>query len=88
MDPSKSLITHKDKWSINELMIMSVQEEWRLIMELGDRAFMTTHGKNKDQARQKGKGNVLPQADIKKESKCFVCKKKGHIKKDCFKFQQ
>ncbi|KAL5854265.1 hypothetical protein ACOSQ4_004067 [Xanthoceras sorbifolium] len=28
--------THKDKWSINELMIMCVQEEWRLLQEQGD----------------------------------------------------
>ena len=27
--------THKDKWSINELMIMCVQEEERLVMEMG-----------------------------------------------------
>ena len=50
--------THKDKWSINELMTMCVQEEGRLIMELGESAFMTTQGKNKDQAKQKGKGKV------------------------------
>ena len=41
-------------------------------MELGDSAFMETQGKNKDQARQKGKGKVPPQANIKKESKCFL----------------
>ena len=28
--------THKDKWSINELMTMCVQEEERLVMELGE----------------------------------------------------
>ena len=27
--------THKDKWSINELMTMCVQEEERLVMEMG-----------------------------------------------------
>ena len=67
--------THKDKWSINELMIICVQEEGRLIMELRESALMTTHGKNKDQAWQKGKDKVPSQADIKKESKCFFCKK-------------
>ena len=77
--------THKDKWFINELMTMCVQEEERLLMEQGESAFLTNQGKNKDQAKEKGK--VTEQADIKKESKCFFCKKKGHIKKDCTKFQ-
>ena len=40
--------THKDKWSINELMTMCVQEEERLAMELGESTMLdTTHGKNK-----------------------------------------
>ena len=63
-------------------MTMCVQEEERLIMELGESAFMATQGKNKDQARQKGKGKVPSQDDIKKESKCFFCKNKGNTKKD------
>ena len=40
--------THKDKWSINELMTMCVQEEERLVMELSESAMLaTTFGKNK-----------------------------------------
>ena len=40
--------THKDKWSINELMIICVQEEERLVMELSERTMLaTTYGKNK-----------------------------------------
>ena len=34
--------THKDKWSINELLTMCVQKEERLKMELGESALMTT----------------------------------------------
>ncbi|PON86719.1 Transmembrane protein, partial [Trema orientale] len=34
--------THKDKWSINELMTMCVQEEERLVMELGESAILAT----------------------------------------------
>ena len=49
---------------------------------------MTTHGKNKDQPERKGKRKVPSQADIKKESKYFFCKKNGQIKKDYVKFQQ
>ena len=33
---------HKDKWSINELMTMCVQEEEKLIMELGESATLAT----------------------------------------------
>ena len=57
-------------------------------MELGESAFLTSQGKSKDEAKNIGKGKVPAQADIKNESKCFFCKKKGHIKKDCTKFQQ
>ena len=90
--------THKDKWSINELMIMCVQEEERLVMELGESAMLATNfGKNKrndtsqtytSKSNQKGKGRVPPQADIKKENKCFFCKRKRHVNKDCLKFMK
>ena len=52
---------HKDKWSTNELLNMCVQEEGRLIMEMGESAHMTIKGKNKNQtnqAKQKGKKKV------------------------------
>ena len=90
--------THKDKWSINELMTMCVQEEERLVMELGESEMLaTTHGKNKmndtsqtytSKSNQKGKGKIPPQADIKKENKCFFCKRKEQEKKDCPKFKK
>jgi hypothetical protein len=80
--------THHDKWLINELMAMCAQEEERLVMELGESAMLAMHGKGKSQANKKGKGKVPPQTDIKKDSKCFFCKKKGHMKKECTKFQK
>ncbi|KAA8532494.1 hypothetical protein F0562_032527 [Nyssa sinensis] len=82
--------THKDKWSINELMTMCVQEEGRLTMEMGESAMLAMQGKNKPQANKKGKGKekLAPQADIKKDLVRFFCKKKGHVKKDCPKFQK
>ena len=52
--------THKDKWSINKLMTMCVQEEGRLIMEVGEGAYTVTQGKNKLQAKKKGKGKIPP----------------------------
>ena len=73
--------THKDKLSINELLNICVQEEGRLMMEEGEMVNLTTFGKKiKDQAKRKGKIPVQP--GIKKESKCFFCMKKGHMKKD------
>ncbi|RVW59616.1 hypothetical protein CK203_100697 [Vitis vinifera] len=45
--------THKDKWSINELMTMCVQEEGRLMMEQGESAMLVTPKKEK-----KGKENL------------------------------
>ena len=79
--------THKDKWSINELLTMCVQEEGRLTMELGESALMATQGKNHNQAKPKGKGKIPIQGEIKKEFKCLFCKKKGHIRRDCPKFK-
>ncbi|RVW67426.1 hypothetical protein CK203_065379 [Vitis vinifera] len=38
--------THKDKWSIYELLTMCVQEEERLKMELGESALMALEGKD------------------------------------------
>ena len=42
--------TLKDKWSINELLYMCVQEEGRLIMEMEENAHMAIQGKNKNQS--------------------------------------
>ena len=90
--------THKEKWSINELMTMCVQEEERIVMELGESAMLATNfGNNKrndisqtytSKSNQKGKGRIPSQADIKKENKCFFCKRKRHMKKDCSKFKK
>jgi len=83
--------THKDKWSINELMTMCVQEEERLVIEMGKSALLTIAcGKNKttkSQANQKENGRIPPQDDIKKVAMCF-CKKKGHMKKNCPRFHK
>ena len=47
--------THKDKWSINELLTMCVQEEGRLMMEDDKQVNLTTFGKKrKDQTKSKG----------------------------------
>ena len=43
-----SFITHKDKWSINELLVICVQEEARLTMEMGESALMGTQRKDEN----------------------------------------
>ena len=39
------LLTHKEKWSINELLTMCVQEEGRLLMEQGESVMLVTKAK-------------------------------------------
>ncbi|KAL6318052.1 hypothetical protein AAG906_031122 [Vitis piasezkii] len=59
-------------------------------MEQGESAMLVTQRKGKkgkSQASQKGKQQIPPKSDIKKDEKCFFCKKKGHVKKKCLKFQ-
>ena len=67
-------------------------------MELGESTMLAaTHRKNKmndtshtytSKSYKKGKGRIPFQVDIKQENKCFFCKKKGHVKKDCPKFKK
>ena len=44
--------------------------------------FTPLDNKGKSNAKNKGNGKTQLKADIKKDSMCFFCKKKGHIKKD------
>ena len=70
--------THKDKWSINKSMTMCVQEEGRLMMEQGESVMLVMQKKGKkgkSQDSQKDKHQVPPKVDIKKDEKCFFCKK-------------
>lgn len=81
--------TRKYKWSINELIIMCVQENIRLIMEQCENVMLTTtHWNRKAQTNQNGKGEIPPQVDIKKEAKSCFYKKKGHEKKGYAKFKK
>ena len=50
---------HKDKWLINELMTIYVQEEGRLVVEGGEGVYKVTQTKNKAQAKKKGKDKYL-----------------------------
>jgi len=82
--------THKEKWSINELLTMCVQEEERLALEMNGYTLMTIVGKDmiSNQAKEKGKAKIPPERGIKKKSKCSFCNMNGHIKKDCSEFQK
>ncbi|RVW62449.1 hypothetical protein CK203_060443 [Vitis vinifera] len=60
------------------------------MMEQGESVMLVMQRKGKkgkSQASQKGKQQISPKSDIKKDEKCFFCKKKGHMKKKCLKFQ-
>ena len=56
------------------------------MMEQGENVTLLTQKKGKSQANRKGKHQIPPKADIKKDEKCFFYKKKGHMKKKCLKF--
>ena len=68
-------------------MSMRVQEEGQLLMEIRESAFMTTQVNKTNQSNKSYKGKEPLDTDIKKKSKCRFCRKKGHIRQDCVKFQ-
>jgi hypothetical protein len=84
--------THKDNWSVNELLTICVQEEERLKHEKPQSVhFVATHEKGKS---KRGKSAPHPKKDnklsIKKNDNkdtCFFCKKGGFMKKDCQKYK-
>jgi len=69
---------------------MCVQQEERLLMEMGESALLTTtYGKDKATESKLIKCGIVkipPQAYIKKVAKCLFCKKKGDMKKNCPRF--
>ncbi|KAK9232999.1 hypothetical protein WN943_023248 [Citrus x changshan-huyou] len=79
--------THKEKWSINELLTLCVQEEGRLNQERMESAHTVTTGKKFD---KKGKGkSKAPLNQVNKNAiKCFFCKNKGHMTKVCPKYMK
>jgi len=85
--------TYKDKWSVNELLTICVQEEEMLKHEKPQSVhFVATHDRRKSK-----RGKSVPH--LKKDNKlsinkndnkdtCFFCKKVGHMKKDCQKYKR
>lgn len=83
---------HKDKWSINELLIMCVQEEERLKHETPESAYMVIHdkenGKKGKNVTGKGKHFNVQMKQNGNKGKYFFCKKTGHAKKDYVKYKK
>ena len=87
-----SYMTHKEKWSVNELLNMCVQEQGRLKQEKLESVNLVSHKKgqsikSKSDPKDKGKGVDIKKTGDKKLLTYFFCKKKGHIKKECIKYQ-
>ena len=71
--------THKDKWSINELMTMCVQEEGRLMMEQGESVMLVTQRKGKKgnlKLVRKGSNKFLLNLTLRKTKSVFSGKRK------------
>ena len=88
--------TIKDKWNINQLTSMLVQEETRLKNQRTHSVHLLSHQEAEKSSRKrsgnsKKKGlhnlNDSSKAIHKKErgNKCHFCYKVGHLKKDCLK---
>ncbi|TXG48817.1 hypothetical protein EZV62_024692 [Acer yangbiense] len=89
--------TIKDKWNVNELTNMVVQEEARLKQQGMQTVYLTTQGSgsgHKGRKLVKGKKRVFSKnepahaSQVQKKDfgmKCHFCKKEGHFKKDCQK---
>ena len=82
--------THKDKWSINELMTMCVQEEERFVMEMNESALLTTAcGRTKQLSLKLIRMGMVKyhlKLILRRWQSGFFCKKKGHMKKNCPRF--
>ncbi|KAK4408778.1 hypothetical protein Sango_0458800 [Sesamum angolense] len=82
----------KEKWSVNELLSMSVQEEERLKNENIEVANLVTQNKGKGKRGkfgpyEKKTGNMSNESFGNKIT-CFFCRKIGHKKKDCLKYKK
>ncbi|KAF7822949.1 Retrovirus-related Pol polyprotein from transposon TNT 1-94 [Senna tora] len=79
--------THNENWSINELLSMCVQEEGMLNSEKGEgsnEAHIVTNTNKQGHKGKNKKNELVPRSERNKDAiKCFFCKKKGHVRKNC-----
>ena len=80
-----------EKWDLERLMAMCVQEEKRMKAANGGTINYVKDNKKKNNnansSKSKGKGPMLHQPQQNKftveKDQCLYCKKTGHYKKDC-----
>ena len=81
----------KDKWNINELIAICVQEEEKIKIERPESANLTTTSKAKKRKMDKVKEAAgVPPVKVQKkqdEEGCFFCEKSGHLKKEYVKYK-
>ncbi|KAF7827102.1 putative RNA-directed DNA polymerase [Senna tora] len=79
--------THNENWSINELLSMCVQDEGMLNSEKGEgsnEAHIVTNTNKQGHKGKNKKNELAPRSERNKDAiKCFFCKKKGHVRKNC-----
>jgi hypothetical protein len=89
--------TLKEKWSMNQLLAMCVDEEQRLKQERQESVHLSSHkgkghldvGSSSHHVPTKKKYMKTSTKSVgKKDFKCFFCKKNGHSKKDCPKYKK
>lgn len=86
--------TQKEKWSINDLLSMCVQEEERIKGEKVQSAHTVIHYTGKDKKgpwkkkQRVNKSGESSNSVNKGKLKCFFCKKIGHKKQDCMKYKK
>ncbi|PKI35487.1 hypothetical protein CRG98_044110 [Punica granatum] len=80
--------THKEEWSITELLTMCVQEEERMKQDKVKVAYLATHPKCKGKKDHGKRQYKVPPKTDGSNVKCFFCKTDGHVKKDYHKYKK
>ncbi|KAD2805675.1 hypothetical protein E3N88_39052 [Mikania micrantha] len=89
--------THKEKWMMNELIAMCVQEEERQKLEKPDVAYLMATGSKKRKNNTHKEASKVPKSNAGASSSsnnsngksyCKFCRKVGHKQKDCPDFKE
>ncbi|XP_073220014.1 uncharacterized protein [Cicer arietinum] len=82
----------KEKWTLNELISLCVQEEDRLKQDRTESAHFTSISKDKgkrkriEEPKNKAAAKGPEQKKQTTDNNCFFCRSSGHVKKDCAKY--